>query len=124
MDMIGELELAEIRRDFAVTRKTIYMNNGAVAPMPLSTIKAITNFMIRLSEEGPDAIGSEEYLQSLLSEVRTRVAHLIKCDRDEVILTESTTQGLNMVSRGISWKSGDSIVVRGGSHEHYANYFR
>ena len=121
--MIGELEMAEIRRDFVVTRKTIYMNNGAVAPMPLSTIKAITNFMIRLSEEGPDAIGSEEYLQSLLSEVRTRVAHLIKCDRDEVILTESTTQGLNMVSRGISWKSGDSIVVRGGSHEHYANYF-
>ena len=28
----------QIRRDFAVTKKTIYMNNGAVAPTPLSTM--------------------------------------------------------------------------------------
>lgn len=119
MDMIGEIEMAEIRRDFAITRKKIYMNNGAIAPTPLSTIKAITNFLIKTSEDGP---GSEEYLGSILAEVRTRVAHLINCDRDEVVLTESTTQGLNTVANGLSWKAGDSVVVRGGRHEHYANY--
>jgi cysteine desulfurase/selenocysteine lyase len=51
------------------------------------------------------------------------VAHLINCDRDEVVLTQSTTDGLNMVAGGIGWKKGDSIVVRGGRHEHQANYF-
>ncbi len=45
----------QIRRDFAVTKKTIYMNNGAVAPTPLSTIKAVTDFMLRCAEAGPDA---------------------------------------------------------------------
>ena len=116
------LDAADVRRDFAVTRKTIYMNNGAIAPTPLSTIKAVTNFLLKVSEDGPDSAATAEYLTSLLNEVRTRISHLINCDRDEVILTESTTQGLNMVARGISWDRGDSIVVRGGRHEHYANY--
>jgi cysteine desulfurase / selenocysteine lyase len=27
-----------------------------------------------------------------------------------------------MVGNGLNWKAGDAIVVRGGKHEHYANY--
>ncbi len=121
--MISDIDPTQIRRDFAVTRKTIYMNNGAIAPTPLSTIKAMTDFMLKLSEDGPDTLATAEYVTALLNELRTRVAHLINCDRDEVVLTQSTTEGLNMVAGGIGWKKGDSIVVRGGRHEHQANYF-
>ncbi|MGI0049019.1 MAG: aminotransferase class V-fold PLP-dependent enzyme, partial [Nitrososphaera sp.] len=112
----------QIKRDFAVTKKTIYMNNGAVAPTPLSTIKAVTDFMLKCAEAGPDAPQISEYVVSLLDELRTRVAHLINCERDEVVLVQSTTEGLNMVANGIAWKQGDAVVVRGGRHEHYANY--
>jgi cysteine desulfurase/selenocysteine lyase len=59
---------------------------------------------------------------SLLDELRTRIAHLINCNHDEVVLVQSTTEGLNMVGNGLDWKTGDAIVVRGGRHEHYANY--
>jgi cysteine desulfurase/selenocysteine lyase len=112
----------QIKRDFAVTKKTIYMNNGAVAPTPLSTIKAVTDFMLKCAEAGPDAPQISEYVVSLLDELRTRVAHLINCERDEVVLVQSTTDGLNMVANGIAWKPGDAVVARGGRHEHYANY--
>jgi cysteine desulfurase / selenocysteine lyase len=112
----------QIRRDFAVTRKTIYMNNGAIAPTPLSTIKATTDFMLKCAEAGPDAPQTFEYILSLLDELRKRVAHLINCDREEVVLVQSTTEGLNLVANGIGWKEGDALVVRGGRHEHYANY--
>ncbi|HZT35901.1 MAG TPA: aminotransferase class V-fold PLP-dependent enzyme, partial [Nitrososphaera sp.] len=116
-------ESSLIRQDFPVTQKTVYMNNGAIAPTPLSTIKAVTDFMLKCSIDGPDAPSTSEYILSMLNEVRTRVAHLINCERDEVVLLESTTQGLNLVSNGIDWDRGDSIVVRGGRHEHFANYF-
>jgi len=112
----------QIRRDFAVTRKTIYMNNGAIAPTPLSTIKAVTDFMLKCAEAGPDAPQTSEYVTSLLGELRTRVTHLINCDRDEVVLVQSTTEGLNIAANGVDWKHGDAMVVRGGRHEHYANY--
>jgi cysteine desulfurase/selenocysteine lyase len=119
---MSEIDDEHIRSDFPVTKKTIYMNNGAVAPTPLSTIKAVTNFMLECAEAGPDTPATADYITSLLDELRRRVAHLINCERDEVVLVQSTTEGLNIVANGLDWKTGDTIVVRGGKHEHYANY--
>ncbi|WP_337862407.1 aminotransferase class V-fold PLP-dependent enzyme [Nitrososphaera sp.] len=113
----------DVRRDFALTKKVTYMNNGATAPTPLAVVKAVTDYMVKCAEEGPDSSPVSEYTTSLLAELRRRVAHLINCEPEEVVLTQSTTDGINMVANGIAWKKGDSVVVRGGSHEHYADYF-
>jgi cysteine desulfurase/selenocysteine lyase len=121
--MSYDQELELIRKDFPVVRKTIYMNNGSFAPVPLSTIKAITSFLLKFSEEGPDSKSVQEYITSLMREVQVRVGHLINCDPEEIIFTDSTTAGLNLVSSGIEWKGSDQIIIRGGPHEHHANYF-
>jgi cysteine desulfurase / selenocysteine lyase len=118
-----EIDDGQLRDDdYPITKKTIYMNNGAVAPTPLSTIKAMTDFMLTCAQGGPDSPSTSDYILSLLDELRTRVAHLINCEHDEVVLVQSTTEGLNIVANGLDWKTGDAIVVRGGRHEHYANY--
>jgi cysteine desulfurase / selenocysteine lyase len=119
---LSEIDDEQLRHDFPVTKKTIYMNNGAIAPTPLSTIKAVTDFMLACAEGGPDAPATFDYITSLLDELRTRIAHLINCEHDEVVLVQSTTEGLNIVAKGLDWRTGDAIVVRGGRHEHYANY--
>ena len=98
------------------------MNNGSVAPTPLSTIKAITDTFLKYSIEGPDSKTVNEFVTSLTKELRSRIATLIKCEPEEIIFTQSTTEGINYVRNGIEWKKGDSMVVRGGTHEHYANY--
>ena len=98
------------------------MNNGAIAPTPLSTIKAVTDFMLKCAEAGPDSPETSDYTVALLDELRSRVAHLINCEHDEVVLVQSTTEGLNIVANGISWQKDDAIIVRGGRHEHFANY--
>jgi len=115
-------EEPDLRLDFPMTKKMIYMNNGAVAPTPLAVVKATTDFMVKCADEGPDAQATSDYITSLLKELRTRVAHLINCEPEEVVLTQSTTEGINIVANGISWKKGDAIVARGGRHEHPANY--
>jgi cysteine desulfurase / selenocysteine lyase len=114
----------DLRQDFPLTKRVIYMNNGAIAPTPVAVIKAVTNYLLKCADEGPDSQGTSEYTMALLNELRSRVAHLINCDRDEVVLTQSTTEGINMVANGIEWKKGNAIVARGGSHEHFANYFQ
>jgi len=120
---MSEIDDGQIRDDdYPITKKTIYMNNGAVAPTPLSTIKAMTDFMLTCAQGGPDSPSTFDYIISLLDELRTRVAHLINCEHDEVVLVQSTTEGINIVANGLDWKTGDTIVVRGGRHEHYANY--
>ncbi|AIC17193.1 aminotransferase class V-fold PLP-dependent enzyme [Nitrososphaera viennensis] len=112
----------DLRTDFPITKKMIYMNNGAVAPTPLAVVKATTDFMVKCADEGPDAQATSDYITLLLKELRTRVAHLINCEPEEVVLTQSTTEGINIVANGISWQKGDTIIARGGKHEHPANY--
>jgi cysteine desulfurase/selenocysteine lyase len=111
-----------VRTDFPLTKKKIYMNNGSVAPTPLSTIKAITDTFLKYSIEGPDSQTINEFITSLTKELRSRLADLINCESEEIIFTQSTTEGINYVRNGIDWKKGDSVVIRGGTHEHYANY--
>jgi cysteine desulfurase/selenocysteine lyase len=99
------------------------MNCGSFAPTPLSTIKSITDFLVRCSEEGPDSSSVQEHITSLMNELRKVMGRLINCEPDEIIFTQSTTEGLNYVASGLEWKKSDVIIARGGLHEHYANYF-
>ena len=122
-DKAKENDLELIRKDFPVTKKKIYMNCGSFAPTPLSTIKSITDFLVRCSEEGPDSSSVQEYITSLMNELRKVIGRLINCEPDEIIFTQSTTEGLNYVASGLEWKKSDVIIARGGLHEHYANYF-
>ncbi len=118
-----EKDIELIPKDFPVTKKKIYMNCGSFAPMPLYTIKSITDFLIRCSEEGPDSTSAQEYITSLMKELRILVSRLINCEPEEIIFTQSTTEGINYVASGLNWKKSDIIIARGGLHEHYANYF-
>jgi cysteine desulfurase/selenocysteine lyase len=122
MDYSHDATTDVVREDFPHTKKKIYMNNGSIAPTPVSTIKAITDSFLKYSIEGPDSKVVNEFITSLMNELRGRIAALINCETEEVIFTQSTTEGLNYVRNGIDWKRGDSMVVRGGTHEHYANY--
>ena len=122
-DKAKENDIELIRKDFPVTKKKIYMNCGSFAPTPLSTIKSITDFLVRCSEEGPDSTSIQEYITSLMNELRKILGRLINCEPEEIIFTQSTTEGLNYVASGIEWKKSDIIISRGGLHEHYANYF-
>jgi len=118
-----EKDIELIRKDFPVTKKKIYMNCGSFAPMPLYTIKSITDFLVRCSEEGPDSTSAQEYITSLMRELRILTSQLINCEPEEIIFTQSTTEGINYVASGLDWKKSDIIIARDGLHEHYANYF-
>ena len=111
-----------IQGDFLITKKKIYLNNGSIGPVPISTIKAITDFYLRYSEQGPDSNEFNEYLDNLKQETRKRVADLINCNNDEIIFTQSTTEGINFITNGIAWNKKDRILLRNLINEHYSNY--
>ena len=85
--------LDSISLDFYITKKRIYLNNGSISPLPISSIKSITDFNIKYSEVGPDSKEFTNYLDELKLETRKRVADLINGHEDEIIFTQSTTEG-------------------------------
>lgn len=111
-----------VRSDFNIVKKKVYLNNGSISPLPISTIKSITDFCLRYSETGPDSTDFNIYLEYLKKEVRQRIADLIHSNIDEIIFTQSTTEGINMISNGITWKPDEQILIRNPKSEHFSNY--
>ncbi|TVP41778.1 aminotransferase class V-fold PLP-dependent enzyme [Candidatus Nitrosocosmicus arcticus] len=122
MTTLDKEMLDSISSDFYITKKRIYLNNGSISPLPISSIKSMTDFNIRYSEVGPDSKEFTDYLDKLKLETRKRVADLINGHEDEIIFTQSTTEGINMVANGLSWKVDDRLLIRNPLNEHFSNY--
>lgn len=101
----------------------IYLNNASVSLTPLECVRSMTDFLISYSSMGPDSIDSEPYVTEKLRSTRKIIAEIVKCQPEEIILTQSTTDGVNAVANGLSFNSNSNVIIRGGAHEHHANYY-
>ena len=112
----------DISEDFPNDGK-IYLNNASVSLTPLSTIRSMTDFLVSYSAMGPDSIDSEPFVTQKLQKTRKVISEIIKCQPEEIILTQSTTDGVNAVAQGLSFSSDSNMIIRGLGHEHHANYY-
>jgi len=113
---------SETAQDFPINNK-IYLNNASVSLMPLTSIKAMTDFLVTYSEIGPDSYESDIFVTEKLSKVREAISKLLNCKREEIVLTQSTTDGVNLVANGLQIDPKSNIIIRGMGHEHHANFF-
>jgi cysteine desulfurase/selenocysteine lyase len=119
---MDDVSIGMLKEDFPIMKKVAYMNNASYTPMPLYSIKAMTDFLVECSLNGPDSPVIVEDIEKRAKEARTEIAKLLNCSADEVVLTQSTTEGLNYVANGLQWKNGETVIIRDGNHEHPANY--
>lgn len=112
----------DVAADFATGGK-IYLNNASVSLMPLAGMDAMRDFLRSYNEMGPDSAESAALVSGVLADVRSAVSRIINCHPQELVLTQSTTDGINFVANGLSLAGGSNIIIRGGAHEHHANYY-
>ena len=112
----------DILADFQHSEK-IYLNNASVSLMPSQSIEAMKDFLISYNSMGPDSKESEQFIVEKLRNVRKTISKIISCQPDEIILTQSTTDGINIVANGLSFNDKSNIVIRGMAHEHHANFY-
>ena len=112
----------DISEDFPKSDK-IYLNNASVSLMPLQSIEAMKEFLISYNSIGPDSKDSEPFISEKLSNVRKIISKIISCQSDEVVLTQSTTDGINIVANGLSFNDKSNIIIRGMGHEHHSNLY-
>ena len=112
----------DISEDFPNSGK-IYLNNASVSLMPSQSIEAMRDFLISYNSIGPDSIDSEPFITEKLRNTRKIIAKIINCQPEEIILTQSTTDGINIVANGLSFEQNSNLIIRGLSHEHHANFY-
>ncbi|CDI06691.1 Aminotransferase class V [Candidatus Nitrosotenuis uzonensis] len=86
-------------------------------------MKAMTDFMLQYNSLGPDSLDFAAVLTEKTSRLRDTISRLVGCRKEEVVLTQSTTEGINFVANGLEFDRDSNIVIRGTTHEHHANYF-
>lgn len=101
----------------------IYLNNASVSIMPYSSINEMKDFLIRYNSLGPDSIDSEKFLKQRLMQIRKKISNVIHCKPEEIVFTQSTTDGINLVASGLLFEKKSNLIIRGMRHEHHANFY-
>lgn len=112
----------DISDDFPKSEK-IYLNNASVSLMPTQSIEAMKEFLTTYNSIGPDSKESDPFVTEKLQNIRKTISKIISCQPDEVILTQSTTDGINFVANGLTFDNNSNIIIRGMTHEHHANFY-
>jgi selenocysteine lyase/cysteine desulfurase len=113
------MELWEEYRDqFPVTKRLIYMNHAAVAPLSRRTAEALRAYTEDALEFG--AVHYDKWLDTYEA-LRVAAARLIGAERSEIALVKNTSEGIATIAMGLDWRPTDRIVAF--REEFPANYF-
>lgn len=95
--------------DFALDEAIIYLNHAAVAPWPRRTARAVQEFADENARQGSRNYGGWLETETHLREQLRRLINAASVD--EIALLKNTSEALSMVAWGLSWKSGENVVI-------------
>jgi selenocysteine lyase/cysteine desulfurase len=100
---------AIIQNSFSVTRGIINLNNGGVSPSPRIVTEALVRYIWQ--QEDATAYTMWQLLEPQSETIRTGLAEMFGCDREEVAITRNASESLEILLMGMDFKSGDEILT-------------
>ena len=107
-----------IRQNLPATTASVYLNTGTFGPLPSSAIQTMQQHIQQELEIGRLGHETFERMGAAYDAARAGVAHLLGVDTDEIALTGSTGEGLNIICYGLHWQAGDEVITT--NHEHFS----
>ena len=99
----------EIQRAFSVTRGIVNLNNGGVSPSPRVVTEALVRYI--WEQEDLTAYTMWQILEPQCETIRTGLADVFGCDREEIAITRNASESLEILLMGLDLKSGDEILT-------------
>jgi selenocysteine lyase/cysteine desulfurase len=98
----------EIQQAFSVTRGIINLNNGGVSPSPRIVTEALVRY--QWQQEDATAYTMWQILEPQVETIRTGLAEIFGCDREEIAITRNASESLEILLMGLDLKSGDEVL--------------
>jgi len=98
-----------IQNAFTVTRGLINLNNGGVSPSPRLVTEALIRYIWQ--QEDATAYTMWQILEPQSETIRTGLAELFGCDREEIAITRNASESLETLLLGLDLKSGDEVLT-------------
>jgi selenocysteine lyase/cysteine desulfurase len=100
---------ATIQEAFTVSRGIINLNNGGVSPSPRMVTEALVRY--QWQQEDATAYTMWQILEPQCETIRTGLAELFGCDREEIAITRNASESLETLHLGMDFKAGDEILT-------------
>jgi selenocysteine lyase/cysteine desulfurase len=101
--------------EYLFSEGTTYLNTGTLGPCRRSTIEESMRAWQEL-ETLPLKFYGKFGAESLAEKTRATAARFFGCDISEIMITTSTTNGMNAIAQGLRLKEGDRILTTDQEH--------
>jgi selenocysteine lyase/cysteine desulfurase len=101
--------------DYAFEPGLIYLNTGTIGPCRRETMEASKSAWEEL-ESLPLKFYGRWGAESLAEKTRTTAAAFLGCNVNEIMITSSTTAGMNAIAQGLRLKAGDRVITTDQEH--------
>lgn len=98
-----------IQNAFTVTRGIVNLNNGGVSPSPRIVTEALVRYIWQ--QEDATAYTMWQILEPQSETIRTGLAEMFGCDREEIAITRNASESLEILLMGMDFKPGDEILT-------------
>ena len=101
----------QLRELLPVTQDYIYMNTGWAGPTPTTVLRRIAETLEQESAVGPASARGVALGREVNRQAVEAVASLLSVEEEDVALTHSTREGVNVVIYGMDWQPGDELLI-------------
>ncbi len=98
-----------IRNEYQLNSAFINLENGYYSMAPKATLKAFQENIAEINLKNSYYMRTSQFDDQTL--VRSKLAALVGCNLEEIIITRNTTESLDSVIAGYDWKPGDEAVM-------------
>jgi selenocysteine lyase/cysteine desulfurase len=112
----------QIRKGYRLKSEYINLENGYYCFMPQSTLERFVGHVRDVNYQGA------YYMRTVQTENKDKsakkLADMLGCGHDEVVITRNTTESLDTVINGYDWKPGDEAVMAEQDYGSIVNQFK
>lgn len=106
-----------VKAQFPLDPKLIYLNAANVCPASRPVMDRHLDFL-RDFHSNPSFQNRDKYVP-MREAMRTKLATMLRVSADEIAITRNTSEGTNIVVKGVDLKAGDEVIVT--DHNHPSN---
>lgn len=108
---------ALVKAQFPLEQNLLYLNAANVCPASRPVMDRHLAYL-RDFHANPSFQNRNKYV-SLRETLRTKIAGMLRVSADEIAVTRNTSEGTNIVVRGVDLKPGDEVIIT--DHNHPSN---
>ncbi len=113
----GEEYWQMVRRQFPLEERMIYLNAANVCPASRPVMDRHIDFL-RDFHSNPSFQNRDKYVD-MRESLRAKAAAMLRVSADEIAVTRNTSEGSNLIVKGIDLKPGDEVILT--DHNHPSN---